>query len=109
MGVFRYLAEQDDGVMPNTIDAGLRAIYAKSQYATSVEYVFRRFMGDNAPDDKQTHKVMGVVEYRVMKDRWLQISFGKDHKDPQAPDAKPDLVAQLGLTFNFNGDRFKFE
>jgi hypothetical protein len=105
LGVVRYI---DDSKVPNedALDWGGRAIFSTADYTFSLEYVER---APNDPTDvlKRSHRLVGVAEYRVSSGTWLVASFGKDRQ--KGTSTAETLVAQLGLSFSFSKDRYKFE
>ena len=104
LGVLRYI---DDSVTPNedAVDWGGRSIYSNANYAVSLEFVERSPI-DPTDTFKRSHRLVGIAEYRLASGMWAIASFGKDRQ--KTPTRDNTLVAQLGLSFNFSKDRYKF-
>lgn len=103
LAVARFLTATDES-LPDLLDIGARLIASAPTYAVSVEYVVRKaFSGDDVPDID--HRLVGIFEYRVGSNTWLQASFGKGHET----DSNRDLVAQFGITVSLARDRYEFE
>jgi hypothetical protein len=102
LAVVRYedalLADED------ALDWGGRVMYSTTNYAASLEFVER------SPIDSLTltrsHRLIGIAEYRVTSGTWIVASFGKDRQ--KMATTSDTLVAQLGLSFNFSKERYKF-
>jgi hypothetical protein len=93
VGVGRYRWNQDtDG--ENLIDAGLRGIYAWSDYGLSMELVARH-PTENGED---TYRVSLISDIMLSKDLWLTTSFGRDftHEDSNSLFAIANLQWNIG-------------
>jgi hypothetical protein len=101
LGVIRY---EDARATEDAVDWGGRVVYSASNYAVSLEYVER------SPIDSATltrsHRLIGTGEYRVTSGTWIVASFGKDRQ--KTAETANTLIAQLGLSFNFSKERYKF-
>jgi hypothetical protein len=104
LGVVRY----EDNALTNNEDAvdwGGRIFYSTTDYAISMEYVERSPV-TVSETLKRSHRLVGIAEYRVSSGTWIVASFGKDRKKTSTPGNT--LVAQLGVSFNFSKERYKF-
>ncbi len=83
------------GHLPNrSADAGLRLISQQKQWAASVESVFRRtFEGDTG----WRYRVAGIVDYRLVGETWVSVSFGRD-----------GLVSDIGSLFALANLKWSF-
>jgi len=102
LGVFRY--DDAHATDEDAVDWGARIMNSATNYAFSLEFVER------SPIDSATvtssHRLIGIGEYRVTSGTWIVASFGKDRQ--KTPNSADTLVAQLGLSFNFSKERYKF-
>jgi len=96
----RYLAVDTTGAF-NKFDFGVRLINTSRRYALSTEYVDRYFLGSGAPPHQ--YRVVGVFSYQMHKGMWVDLTFGKGFDTMTAG----SLVAQLGLSFDFNQERYQ--
>ena len=99
VGVGRYLAVDTTGGF-NMLDFGARLIHTSRLLALSAEYVDRHFVGGGAPPHQ--YRLVGVIEYQVQKGIWVSGTFGRSY-DTKTPGS---LVAELGLSFDFNRKRY---
>ncbi len=96
----RYLAVDTTGAF-NKFDFGVRLINTSRRYALSTEYVDRYFLGSGAPPHQ--YRVVGLFSYQMQKGMWVDLTFGKGFDTMTAG----SLVAQLGLSFDFNQKRYQ--
>lgn len=102
IGVFRYDRAHADG--ESAIDWGARVMNSTTNYAFSLEFVERTPI--DSATLKRSHRLIGIGEYRVTDGAWVVASFGKDRQ--KTTNQAETLVAQLGLSFNFSKERYKF-
>lgn len=102
VGVIRFIGNNIDPSQ-NVFDIGGRIIYTNDKYALSLEGVFRK--STNAKEKKDLYRIAGNFEYLVLKNVWLQTTFGRDYTSS----TNGSLIAQLGLAFNFSKDRFSYD
>lgn len=99
--VIRYLGGTSTDTLPDVMDVGARIIASAAKYAASVEYVLRSPVNNG---DSQ-HRLVGLFEYQLSGDSWLQASFGKGMKQ----EGGMDLIARLGVTLSLAKERYKTE
>jgi hypothetical protein len=99
VGVGRYLAVDTTGGF-NTVDFGGRLIHTGRSLAVSAEYVDRHFLGSGAPPHQ--YRLAGEIEYQVREGVWVTGTFGRGY-DTKTPGS---LLAQLGVSFDFNRRRY---
>jgi hypothetical protein len=75
-------AEKRDASDEWSMDLGTRGILARSYYAASAEFMYRRVTSD-VPDPNRI-RVAVALDYMVAKGSWLAISFGKDFASDNA-------------------------
>jgi hypothetical protein len=98
--VARYLRDRRlDGIDVNLADLGIRLQADAEEFAVSVE-VLHRFLGDTAPTEPNSTRVVGVLDYRVSPDIYLTASFGQDFANRLT--ARKPLVSFLGLNFGLS-------
>jgi hypothetical protein len=59
-----------------SVDGGTRAVLARSAYAASAEFMYRRIVS-GGPDPNRV-RVAVALDYMITDGSWLAISFGKD-------------------------------
>jgi len=100
VGVLRYLSEDAAaGTDERVLDYGVRSVHFRDRYAVSLEYLRRTFKAENLKDG---HRFVGIAEYAITDATWLIATFGRDHDTKR----EGSLIARLGLSFNFNEERF---
>jgi hypothetical protein len=98
--VARYLRERRvDGIDVNLSDVGIRLQADAEEFGVSVE-VLRRFVGETTPNEPNSTRVMGLLDYRVSPDIYLTASFGQDFANILT--TKKPLVSFLGLNFGLS-------
>jgi len=100
LAVARFLTQAED-TLPHVFDAGGRLVLSGATYAASAEWVVRTALGEEEHDPE--HRLVGIFEYRLGPDTWLQGSFGRDHESPSGS----NVVARLGISFSLSRDRFQ--
>ena len=99
----RYL-RNEEGTDQQAVDVGGRAVLIFQPWAASLELVRRSASGDDGPGPDGTpgfasgNRAVGMLEYRVNDDLYLNFSFGQDY--PQSGEDGAPLVAILGGQIN---------
>lgn len=101
VGVGRVLMDKiADTTTHTTWDAGASVIYTVGRYGVSLEAVQRNFTWENAPDN--IFRLAMIFDAEVEKGMWITATLGRTYTET----ADGALLAQLGLSFNINPQRY---
>lgn len=103
LGVVRYVRDSLNATETDAVEAGGRGIFSTDSATLSLEYVKRTFR-NSAVDG--SHRLVVIAEHKLGDIAWITASFGKDRERADSPGT---LLAQLGVSFNFSRDRYKFD
>ncbi|MGH7466101.1 MAG: hypothetical protein ACREK1_13045, partial [Longimicrobiales bacterium] len=101
IALLRYVVQTSD-TLPDHLDIGARLILSDDRYGISAELVLRDPRGDGTGDDDSLYRLAGVLEYQLRSNAWAIVAFGRDHDSTR----EGSLIAQLGLRFQFAGQRY---